>query len=113
KVSGGVTSTFATFAGTSAHGLAIDSAGNVFASSAQSDNSSSTIYKVTSDGTVSTFGSVPGLCFSLAFDSAGNLFAGVSTQLSLTAPSTSSLRQASEAFLWTRHPLVQVTPPSA
>src|SRR5262249_13976566 len=36
KVSGGVTSTFATFAGTSAHGLAIDSAGNVFASSAQS-----------------------------------------------------------------------------
>src|SRR5205814_6327651 len=59
----------------SAHGLAIDSAGNVFASSQYNDITRSTIYKVAPDGTVSTFGSVPGQCFSLAFDSAGNLLA--------------------------------------
>ena len=76
KVNGGVVSTFATFSGASAHGLAIDSDGNVFASSILSDNSSSTIYKVDKNGTVNTFGSVPGQCFSLAFDNAGNLFAG-------------------------------------
>jgi hypothetical protein len=75
KVSGGITSTFATFFGGSATGLATDSAGNVFVSSQLFDQTESTIYKVTPDGTVSTFGSVPGGCFGLAFDSAGNLFA--------------------------------------
>jgi hypothetical protein len=80
KVSGGVASTLATFQGATAHGLVIDNAGNVFASSQNSDGTQSTIYKVTFDGTapdgkVSTFGSVPGQCFSLAFDSAGNLLA--------------------------------------
>jgi sugar lactone lactonase YvrE len=75
KISGGVTSTFATFFGGTATGVATDSAGNVFVSSQQFDGTSSTIYKVTPDGTVSTFGSVPGQCFGLAFDSAGNLFA--------------------------------------
>src|SRR5947207_3893390 len=73
-------STLATFPGATAHGLAIDSAGNVFASSQYNDITRSTIYKVTLDGTapvgtVSTFGSVPGQCFSLAFDSVGNLLA--------------------------------------
>jgi hypothetical protein len=76
KVSGGVASTFATFAGASAHGLAFDSAGNLFASSQNFENTESIIYKVTPDGTVSIFGSVPGSCFGLAFDSTGNLFAG-------------------------------------
>jgi len=75
KVSGGVMSSFATFPGASAHGLAIDSAGNVFASSQYNDITRSTIYKVAPDGTKSEFGSVPGQCFSLAFDSAGNLLA--------------------------------------
>lgn len=80
KVSGGVTSTLATFPGVTAHGLAVDGTGNVFASSQNSAGTESTIYKVTfdgtaPDGTVSTFGSVPGQCFSLAFDSVGNLLA--------------------------------------
>src|SRR5206468_2116477 len=44
KVSGGVMSSFATFPGASAHGLAIDSAGNVFASSQYNDITRSTIY---------------------------------------------------------------------
>jgi hypothetical protein len=76
KVSGGVTSTFATFPGVSAHGLAVDGTGNVFASSQNSAGTESTIYKVAAlDGAKSEFGSVPGQCFSLAFDSAGNLLA--------------------------------------
>ena len=82
-------STLATFPGATAHGLAIDSAGNVFASSQYNDITRSTIYKVTldgtaPDGTVSTFGSVPGQCFGLAFDSLGNLFtAGASDSTNL------------------------------
>jgi len=75
KVSGGLTSTFATFPGVSASGLATDTDGNVFVSSQEFDGTASTIYKVTPSGAVSTFGSVPGQCFGLAFDSAGNLFA--------------------------------------
>ena len=73
KISGGVTSTFATFPGVTATGLAIDSTGNVFASSQNNDSTLSTIYKVAPNGTKTIFGSVPGQCFSLAFDSAGNL----------------------------------------
>jgi hypothetical protein len=83
KVSGGVTSSFATFYGGSATGLAFDSGGNLFVSSQKFDGTVSTIYKITPDGVVSTFGfdetiqgSVPGQCFSLVFDSDGNLFAG-------------------------------------
>jgi hypothetical protein len=82
KVSGGVASSFATLTDGFASGLATDSAGNVFVSSQKFDDTVSTIYKVTPEGTVSTFGfdetiqgSVPGQCFGLAFDSAGNLFA--------------------------------------
>src|SRR6266480_3825743 len=63
RVRGGVMSTLATFPGATAHGLAIDSAGNVFASSQYNDITRSTIYKVTLDGTApdgtkSEFGSV-------------------------------------------------------
>jgi hypothetical protein len=76
KVSGGVTSSFATFYGGTATGLVIDSHDNLFVSSQNFDGTESTIYKITPDGTVSTFGSVPGQCFSLVFDSTGNLFAG-------------------------------------
>ncbi len=75
KVSGGIASTFATFFGGTATGLVIDSNDNVFVSSQLNGGNESTIYKVTYDGTVSTFGSVPGQCFGLAFDSAGNLLA--------------------------------------
>src|SRR6478736_10200341 len=75
KVSGGVTSTIATFPGVTATGLAIDSWGNVFASAQNSASTLSTIYKVAPNGTKTTFGTVPGQCFGLAFDSAGNLFA--------------------------------------
>ena len=80
KVSGGVTSSFATFNGGSAHGLAFDSGGNLFASSANFDGTESTIYKVAPDGTKSIFGSVPGQCFGLAIDSSDNLFAAGSNE---------------------------------
>jgi hypothetical protein len=76
KVSGGITSSFATFYGGTATGLVIDSHDNLFVSSQQSDNTLSIIYKVAPDGTVIQFGSVPGQCFGLALDSTGNLFAG-------------------------------------
>src|SRR5207249_2010198 len=58
-------------------GLAIDSAGNVFAAALNENdpNEASTLYKITLGGTVSTFGSIPGRAVGLAFDSAGNLFA--------------------------------------
>jgi hypothetical protein len=39
-------------------------------------NLASTIYKFTPGGVQSTFGSVPGQAFGLAFDAAGNLYAG-------------------------------------
>jgi sugar lactone lactonase YvrE len=68
KVRGGVTSTFATFFSGTATALATDTAGNVFVSSQKFDDTESIIYKVTPDGTVSTFGTVPGQCFGLAFD---------------------------------------------
>jgi sugar lactone lactonase YvrE len=75
--SGGVASTFVTFPGVGSEGLATDSAGNLFVASFNTlvDPTDSIIYKVTPDGTVSTFGHVPGQCFGLRFDSAGNLFA--------------------------------------
>jgi hypothetical protein len=58
-------------------GLATDSIGDVFAMAedANDPNFASTIYKFTPDGTGTTFGSVPGQGFALAFDSAGNLYA--------------------------------------
>jgi hypothetical protein len=82
KVSGGVASTFATFTDGFAEGVVTDADKNVFVSSQKFDETASTIYKITPDGVVSTFGfdetiqgSVPGQCFGLAFDSAGNLLA--------------------------------------
>jgi len=83
KVSGGVASTFAALTDGFAEGVVTDSDKNVFVSSQKFDETVSTIYKITPDGVVSTFGfdetiqgSVPGQCFGLAFDSAGNLLAG-------------------------------------
>src|SRR5258708_7570830 len=78
----GVQTLFATLNTTStvnfaAEGLAIDSAGNVFvvAFDQNSPAFASTIFKFTPDGAQSTFGSLPGQGFGLAFDAAGNLFA--------------------------------------
>jgi glucose/arabinose dehydrogenase len=61
----------------SAEGLAIDRAGNVFvvAFDLTSPAAASTIFKFTPNGAESTFGSLPGQGFGLAFDAAGNLFA--------------------------------------
>ncbi len=85
KVSGGLASTFVTFPSVASEGLATDSAGNLFVASQNFPyNTESIIYKVTPDGTVSTFGTVPGQCFGLRFDSAGNLFAAGASDLTNT-----------------------------
>jgi sugar lactone lactonase YvrE len=79
---GGAQSLFATVSGDAPfgvflEGLAFDHAGNLFvmAIDLNDPNLASTIYKFTPDGVQSTFGSVPGQGHSIAFDSAGNLFA--------------------------------------
>jgi sugar lactone lactonase YvrE len=79
----GVQTLFATFSNVNffASGVAIDRAGNVFvmAQDQTSFTLASTIFKFTPDGAQSTFGSVPGQGFGLAFDDAGNLFAADAT----------------------------------
>jgi sugar lactone lactonase YvrE len=62
-------------------GLATDANGNVFAvaQDLNDPNGASTIYEFTPAGLRSTFGSIPGGGFSLAFDSAGNLYTADST----------------------------------
>src|SRR5438093_11097919 len=59
--------------------LAVDSSGNVYASAVDLTNCSGTIYKFTSAGARSIFGTTPGQIFGLAFDAAGNLFAADAT----------------------------------
>ena len=75
----GVQTLFATLSvvNFAAEGLAIDRAGNVFvvAFDLTSPAAASTIFKFTPNGAESTFGSLPGQGFGLAFDAAGNLFA--------------------------------------
>ena len=75
----GVQTLFATLSvvNFAAEGLAIDRAGNVFvvAFDQNSPALASTIFKFTPNGAESTFGSLPGQGFGLAFDAAGNLFA--------------------------------------
>jgi len=59
-------------------GLAVDQSGNVYVMAQDGtipDVAPSTIYKFVPDGGQTTFGSVAGQGFGLAFDSAGNLFA--------------------------------------
>jgi sugar lactone lactonase YvrE len=57
-------------------GVAVDTAGNVFAVAINEQFPfAGTIYKFAPDGTRTIFGSTPGQTFDLAFDSAGNLFA--------------------------------------
>jgi len=53
-------------------GMAVDSSGNVYI--ANYGSPTSTIYKVTSGGTVTTFASITGQTQNLVFDSSGNLF---------------------------------------
>ena len=75
----GVQSTFATLSQQNfqPEGVAFDQGGNLFvmAIDLTAPNLASTIFKFTSNGVQSTFGSVPGQAFGLAFDSVGNLFA--------------------------------------
>jgi sugar lactone lactonase YvrE len=77
---GGVQSTFATLSQQDfqPEGMAFDRAGNLFvmAIDGTDPNLASTIYKFTPDGVQTTFGSIEGQGFGLAFDVAGNLFAG-------------------------------------
>ena len=58
-------------------GLAIDTAGNVYAVALQdtSPDLAGIIYKFAPDGTRTVFGTTPGQTFGLAFDGAGNLYA--------------------------------------
>ena len=85
KITGGVMSTFATgFApGVFVEGVATDSNGNVFveaffvglgASLFSDPNPPTTIYKITSDGTIRPFASTGGQGFGLVFDNLGNLY---------------------------------------
>jgi sugar lactone lactonase YvrE len=77
---GGVQSTFATLSQLNfqPEGVAFDHGGNLFvmAINLADPNLASTIFKFTPNGVQSTFGSVPGQAFGLAFDAAGNLYAG-------------------------------------
>jgi len=58
-------------------GLAIDTAGNVYAVALEdtSPDFAGIIYKFAPDGTRTVFGTTPGQTFGLAFDGAGNLYA--------------------------------------
>jgi hypothetical protein len=73
----GFMSTFATGFGVAfLQGLATNSAGDVFVTAQQSDQSlPSTIYKITPDGTLRPFASLPFAGWGLACDSAGNVYA--------------------------------------
>ena len=58
-------------------GVAVDTAGNVYAVALadKSPDLAGTIYKFAPDGTRTIFGTTPGQTFGLAFDGAGNLYA--------------------------------------
>ena len=73
----GVQSIFVTLGNYFLEGIAIDHSNNVFVFGLDQNNPPlpSPIFEITPGGVQSTFGSVPGPGFGLAFDSAGNLFA--------------------------------------
>lgn len=99
----GIGTTFATLSDNFyAEGLAIDGADNIFvvAIDVNDPNLASTIFKFASDGTQSTFGSVPGQGFGCAFDTADNLFvaSGDQTVYEFTTDGTRSIFVDPTAF---------------
>ncbi|PYJ22349.1 MAG: hypothetical protein DME99_05740 [Verrucomicrobia bacterium] len=62
-------------------GVAFDQSGNLFFMAVDQINLVGTIYKITPDGVISTFGNVTSGGGGIAFDSAGNLFAGSGDQI--------------------------------
>jgi hypothetical protein len=82
---GGLMSTFATGfpSGFFLQGLATDSAGDLFVTGgplqdSNNPNPPATIYKITPDGTLSTFASLPAQNLGIACDSSGNVYAATS-----------------------------------
>jgi len=101
----GVQITIATLGNYFLEGVAIDQLGNVFVFGIDGNNppGPSPIFKISPDGAQSTFGSVPGPGFGLAFDAAGNLFAAdggqnIQTIYKFTADGTRSVFVGPTAF---------------
>jgi sugar lactone lactonase YvrE len=99
----GVQTTFATLSQQNfqPEGIAFDQLGNLFvmAIDLTDPNLASTIFKFTRNGIESTFGSVPGQGFGLAFDTAGNLFAAGAGEIFKFLPDgTSSVFADTSAF---------------
>jgi len=90
-------------------GVVTDSAGNVFAlASSETFPFPGTIYKFTPDGTRTVFGDTPGQSFGLAFDSAGNLYASDSGDVTIykfTPGGARTIFVGPSAFTFTQGPI--------
>ena len=111
-MAGGAVSTFASGFPTNffLQDIKFDSSGNLFVMG-QNDsdpNLASTIFEVTSAGGISTFGTLPGQGFGLAFDSTGDLFAadsGDQTIFEFTKAGMSSVFAGPSDFLTNEGPI--------